>query len=85
MGKTELGVSIYIMHQHVAASNGHEECVWVLLKYGCNIHVRGNLLVYISLSNIFLPKKRTYLFVSYFSSVKLIVLYIMYIHGRHKW
>lgn len=25
---------------HVAASNGHEECVWVLLKYGCNIYVR---------------------------------------------
>lgn len=57
--KTKLGACFYIMHQHVAASNGHEECVWVLLKYGCNIHVRGNLLVHHS--QIFFFPTREYI------------------------
>ncbi|XP_030552766.2 potassium channel AKT2/3 [Rhodamnia argentea] len=25
---------------HIAASQGHEDCVWLLLKNGCNIHLR---------------------------------------------
>lgn len=28
-------------HQHMAASHGHEECIWVLLRHGCNVHLRG--------------------------------------------
>ncbi|KAK7853336.1 potassium channel akt2/3 [Quercus suber] len=27
---------------HIAASKGHEECVFVLLKHACNVHVRDN-------------------------------------------
>ncbi|KAK4740980.1 hypothetical protein SAY87_024568 [Trapa incisa] len=25
---------------HIAASHGHEECIWVLLRHGCNVHLR---------------------------------------------
>lgn len=32
---------VFLMHQHIAASKGHEECVMVLLRHGCNIHLRG--------------------------------------------
>ncbi|XVE66936.1 hypothetical protein DITRI_Ditri08aG0119700 [Diplodiscus trichospermus] len=28
---------------HIAASKGHEECVLVLLKYACNVHLRGKI------------------------------------------
>ncbi len=31
------------MHQHIAASKGHEGCVLVLLKHSCNVHLRGNI------------------------------------------
>lgn len=29
-------------YQHIAASEGHEECVLVLLKHACNIHLKGD-------------------------------------------
>jgi ankyrin repeat protein len=38
-----------MMHQHIAALKGHEECVSVLLKHGCNVHLRGNTHVYPSI------------------------------------
>jgi hypothetical protein len=34
---------ILVMHQHIAASKGHEECVLALLKHSCNVHLRGNI------------------------------------------
>jgi len=33
------------MFQHVAASRGYEDCVLVLLKHGCNIHIRGKHII----------------------------------------
>lgn len=29
-------------YQHIAASEGNEECVMVLLKHACNIHLKGD-------------------------------------------
>ncbi|KAE9595113.1 hypothetical protein Lal_00041195 [Lupinus albus] len=39
---------------HIAASNGHEECVKVLLKHACNIHIRdmdGNTALWDAISS----------------------------------
>ncbi|MCD7457961.1 hypothetical protein HAX54_036678 [Datura stramonium] len=37
---------LFLMHQHIAASKGHEECVVVLLIHGCNIHLQAIIAKY---------------------------------------
>ncbi|KAK9286768.1 hypothetical protein L1049_015172 [Liquidambar formosana] len=32
---------LIVMNQHIAASKGHEDCVLVLIKHECNIHLRA--------------------------------------------
>lgn len=58
-----------LMHQHIAASKGHDDCVLALLKHGCNVHLRGNFygvqVLHLRIHIRFTPLVSGYTFIGY--------------------